>query len=335
MSPQPPVGCNLQITDRPLCFIFTNDLMLKNSVKIFAPATVSNVGPGFDLMGFAMENPGDILTIRRNKIKEFQIINNTEFDIPLDLQKNVSAVAGRALLEELNINEGFDIIFHQKIRPGSGIGSSAASCTAAVYGINALLGSPLTPRELIPSAMKGEFLASGSIHADNIAPAMLGGFVLIRDYSLLDIIRLAVPPALICVVVHPEIEIKTSESRKHIPVELPTSTALKQCGNIAGLVTGINTSDYGLIGRSLHDFIAEPVRAPFIEGYEKLKEDVVKAGAIGANISGSGPSVFAFCTDEKTAERISSIMADSFDKIQIPNKVYVSKICGLGTRILK
>ncbi len=307
--------------------------MSEKSIRIFAPATISNVGPGFDLMGFALEQPGDILTIQKNHTKEIRIINNTEFTLPTDPDKNVSGVAAKALLEELNIHEGFDIIFEQKIKPGSGIGSSAASCTAAVFGINELLGSPLSPLELIPSAMKGEFLASGSIHADNIAPAMLGGFVLIRDYSPLDIIRLSIPPKLICVVVHPEIEIKTSESRKLIPTNIPLSAGLKQCGNIAGLVTGINTSDYELIGRSLNDAIAEPVRAPFIAGYEELKKNVLKAGALGANISGSGPSVFAFCTDEKVAEKISLVMADSFNKNNIKNNVYISKICGLGTRI--
>lgn len=309
--------------------------MSKKTIRVFAPATISNVGPGFDLMGFAIEKPGDILTIRKNELRKIKIINNTEFNLPSDPDENVSGVAAMALLKELNIEEGFDIIFEQKIKPGSGIGSSAASCTAAVFGINELLGSPLSLMELIPSAMKGEFLASGSIHADNIAPAMLGGFVLIRDYSPFDIIPISTPGKLICVIVHPEIEIKTSESRKLIPSELPLSTCLRQCGNIAGLVTGLNTSDYELIGRSLNDAIAEPVRAPFIAGYEELKKEVVKAGAIGANISGSGPSVFAFCTDEKIAAKISSVMADSFNKKNIKNNVYISKICGSGTRILE
>ena len=287
---------------------------MEKSIRVFAPATISNVGPGFDLMGFAIEGPGDIMTVRMNDTGRITIRNQTGCCLPDDPDKNVASVAARALLEELDVKQGFELVFEKKINPGSGIGSSAASCAAAVFGINELLGRPLTTANLIPSALRGEFIASGSIHADNIAPALLGGFVLIRDYDPIDIVRLKAPGSLFCTVVHPDIEIRTAESRKLIPPELPLRLILRQCGNIAGLIAGITTEDYALIGRSLEDVIAEPVRASYIPGYLELKQNLLKAGALGANISGSGPSVFAFSDTQDTALKLAGIMTDAFSR---------------------
>ncbi|HYW95542.1 MAG TPA: homoserine kinase, partial [Bacteroidales bacterium] len=202
-------------------------------------------------------------------------------------------------------------------------------------GINELLGRPLSVKELIPAALKGEFIASGSIHADNIAPALLGGFVLIRDYDPLDIISLKAPESLFCTVVHPDIEIRTSESRRLIAPEMPLRKTLRQCGNIAGLIAGITTSDYALIGRSLEDVIAEPVRARQIPGYPELKQKLIANGALGANISGSGPSVFAFSTSHKTATRLAAIMTGAFEEKNINSRAYVSGISPLGTRLIE
>ena len=164
---------------------------MRSEVKVFCPATVSNVGPGFDLLGFALETPGDELLVKKNDLGKLQLIDQSGTGLPLDLNINVAAIAATALLEELGNNDGFDIIFSKKINPGSGLGSSAASCVAAVMGINELLGAPLSAPELLPYAMEGELSASGSYHADNIAPALLGGFTLIRGYDPLDIIHLA------------------------------------------------------------------------------------------------------------------------------------------------
>jgi len=308
---------------------------MKSSVKIFAPATISNVGPGFDLMGFALEQPGDIMIVKPNDTGHLRIINKTGSDIPLDPEKNVASVAVNALLEALGCRTGFDLFFETKINPGSGIGSSAASCTAAVVGVNEILNSPFSQKELLPFAMKGEFLASGSIHADNVAPALFGGFILIRTYNPIDIIRIDAPQELICTVCHPDIQIKTSESRKLIPKELPVKKALEQCGNIAGLIAGLTTADYPLIGRCLQDVIAEPVRAAFIPGYIEIKERLHETGALGGNISGSGPSVFALSDNPESARKAGALMHEVFEKAGLTNKVYISKISRQGTRLIE
>lgn len=307
---------------------------MNNFVRVFAPATISNVGPGFDLMGFAIDQPGDIIRIATNKDSIIRVFNETDCCLPEDPEKNVSSVGIQALLNQLKVKQGFDLIFEQKINPGSGIGSSAASAAAAVFGANELLGSPLSRIDLLDAVLKGEFVASKSLHADNAAPALLGGFILIRDYHPIDLICLPYPSDLICVVVHPNIEIKTAESRKLVPKEIKMETALEQCGNIAGLVAGLTTSDYDLIGRSIKDVFAEPYRAPSIPGYAELKVELLKMGAIGAGISGSGPSIFAFCRDGKMAEKMAEKMESTFSKEDIQSKVYISKISSSGTRIL-
>ncbi len=307
---------------------------MKSSVKVFAPATISNVGPGFDLIGFALEQPGDIMIVKANDKGLIRIINNTNSNIPVDPGLNVASVSVNALLEALGCKTGFDLIFETKISPGSGIGSSAASCTAAVVGVNELLNRPYSQKELLPFAMKGEFIASGSVHADNVAPALLGGFILIRSYNPIDIIRVDAPQELICTIAHPDIQIKTSESRKLIPKELPVKKVLEQCGNIAGLMAGITTSDYALIGRSLHDVIAEPVRAAFIPGYNEIKARLSETGALGGNISGSGPSVFALSDNPESARKAGALMHDVFEKAGFENKVYISRISRKGTRLI-
>ena len=307
---------------------------MKQSVKVFAPATISNVGPGFDLMGFAIEEPGDILIIRQNISGFLRIINNTPCQIPEDPKKNVATVSAAALLKAAGSGQGFDFYFETKINPGSGIGSSAASSAAAVVGVNALLNNPFTIDELLPFAMEGETLASGSEHADNIAPALLGGFILIRSYNPIDIISLKYPENLYCTVVHPDIEIKTSESRKLIPKEFPINMVLKQCGNIAGLIAGLTTSDYRLIGRTLDDSIAEPIRAGLIPGYHELKSKLHENGALGGNISGSGPAIFALSNSPGNANEVAGFMGKTFDNLGIKNNVYVSKVSDKGTRLI-
>jgi homoserine kinase len=308
---------------------------MSDFIRIFAPATVSNVGPGFDLMGFALSEPGDVLSVKKNKLNQLRIINQTGISLPEENTKNVSTVAVSSLLNQLNIKQGFDLIFEKKINPGSGIGSSAASCTAAVYGVSRLLKSKLVETELIYHALQGEFVASGSIHADNIAPAMLGGFVLIRSYDPIDIIRLKVPEKLLCTIVHPDIEIKTSESRKLIPTSVSTKDSISQSGNAAALIAGIATENYELIGRSLEDKIAEPVRKNLIPGYTELKQKLKSSGILGMNISGSGPSIFALSDSSKAAENAEKIMNDTFNIAGIACKTYISKVSEKGTRIIE
>ncbi|MGC9342087.1 MAG: homoserine kinase [Bacteroidales bacterium] len=303
-------------------------------VRVFAPATVSNVGPGFDLMGFAIDQPGDILRIRTNDLGKIRIINKCDISLPEDPEHNVAGVALLSLLGKMESNAGYDIIFEEKINPGSGIGSSAASSTAAVVGLNELLGNPLSKIDLIPHALDGEFVASKSLHADNIAPAMLGGIVLIRSYDPFDLIELKAPENLWCTLVHPEIEIKTAESRKLIPKKINLKDALAQSGNLACLIAGLTTSNYSLIARSLDDRIAEPVRKNGIPGYSILKDKLKEEGILGMNISGSGPSLFALSDSYETAKKAEAVMKEEFKSLNIGCKTYLSRISEKGTRII-
>ncbi len=308
--------------------------MSKRQVTIFSPATVSNVGPGFDLMGFALEAPGDEMVIRRNGSGSLVLTDQSGCGLPLDPAKNVAAVAARALLDELDSQDGFDIVFTRKINPGSGVGSSAASCVAAVVGINEILGSPFETAALIPYAMEGEKLASGAVHADNIAPALLGGITLIRSYDPMDIKHIPYPRDLWCAVVHPRLEIRTMESRKLIPREVPLETALQQCGNLAGLVAGLTTGDYSLISRSVKDLFAEPYRTGQLPGFETLRESALDAGSIGTGLSGSGPSVFSLCRGEEMAAAVGKVMEEHFTRHGLESALYVSQISEAGCRVV-
>ncbi len=308
--------------------------MARDEIKVYGPATVSNVGPGFDLMGFALEAPGDELIVRRNGTDKLVLINQSDSKLPLDPEKNVAAVAARSLLIELGSYEGFDLIFTRKIPPGSGVGSSAASCVAAVMGVNELLGSPFESADLVPFAMEGEKVASGSTHADNIAPALLGGICLIRSYDPLDIKHIPYPNDLFCAVVHPQLEILTEESRKLIPPTVPLKTALQQCGNLAALVAGLSSADYSLISRSVRDVFAEPYRSGQLPDFEALKEAALKAGSVGTGLSGSGPSVFSLCRGEEMADIVGKVKQNHFSARGIDSRIYVSRISEAGCKIL-
>ena len=288
---------------------------MSQSVRIFAPATIANVGPGFDILGLCLNAPGDVLEIKPVKDKTHRIINESGTDLPVDPAVNVSTVAIDALLNQIGSDRKFHLKFLQKIPPGSGIGSSAASSAAAVYGVNIILGKPFKKEELVRFAMKGEEAASGSAHADNVAPALLGGFTLIRSYQPLDIIPLRFPENLLCTVVHPDIRLATHDSRRILKDKIPLNTAIQQCGNLAGLVIGLLTGDFRLIAASLHDAIAEPERAFLIPGYKQVREAALEAGALGVSISGSGPSVFALAQDQETANKAGIGMKEAFSSL--------------------
>ncbi len=308
--------------------------MARDEIKVFGPATVSNVGPGFDLLGFALEAPGDEMIIRRNGTNKLVLYNDSDCELPTDPEENVAAVAAASLLRELHSYEGFDLVFKKKIQPGSGVGSSAASCVAAVFGINELLGSPFETAQLIPYAMEGEKVASGATHADNIAPALLGGITLIRAYDPIDIKHIPYPDDLWCAVVHPHLEIKTSESRKLIPQTVPLKTALKQCGNLAGLIAGLSTGDYPLIGRSVSDLFAEPYRTGLLPDYESLRSSALETGSVGCGLSGSGPSVFSLCRGEEMATNIGEVMKKHFTTRNFPSRIYISRISQAGCKTI-
>lgn len=304
-------------------------------VKVFAPGSVSNVACGFDILGFAIDGVGDEMVVRKNNQQKI-IINPIKGyeDLPTDPKKNVAGVAIQSLLDDLGSNQGFDVEIVKHIKPGSGIGSSAASSAGAVVAVNELLGNPYTRMQLVNFAMKGEEVASGDIHADNVAPATLGGFCLIRGYSPLDIIPIQPPEELWCVVIHPQIEIKTKESRELLSPQVPLKKAILQWGNVAGLMSGLYTSNYELIGRSLVDHIVEPQRKILIPNFDKLKSSVMEAGALGCSISGSGPSVFALTHGREFADKVAVAMDSVFCNSAIDYKIYVSKVSQGGVRIL-
>ncbi len=304
---------------------------VKKKIKVFAPGSVSNIGSGYDIMGFTFEGSGDILELELNESMEISMQNLSGIDIPLD-DTNVVYPGLKKMMESINSNNGVHVRFLQKISPGSGIGSSAASSVAAVFGYNKLAGSNFSHKQLIEFAMEGEKLVSGQKHADNVAPCMLGGFTLVRSYNPLDIINIPYPEDLICTIVHPDIKIKTSESRLLIKELIPIKDTVTQCGNAASLIAGLILNDKSLIGRSVQDVIAEPARAALIPSYHDMKNKVYKEGALAFNISGSGPSVFAFSESHKTGNLIGKTISEIFQSHNIKSKIYISPISSLGVR---
>jgi homoserine kinase len=306
---------------------------LKNSVKVFSPGTVSNVGSGYDIMGFAFDGPGDILEIIIDRSGEIIIENRSDSDIPCD-ENNVIHPALRALLSQADKEYGARVIIHRKISPGSGIGSSAASSAGAVFGANALLGMPFNDLELIDFALQGEKLVSGQAHADNVAPCIMGGFTLVRSYKPLDVISIPYPADLYCSVVHPALQLKTSESRSLVKSSVATSTAVQQTGNASALIAGLILNDKKLIARSVVDLIAEPARKHLIPYYDEIKAAAISKGALAFNISGSGPSVFAFTDSQEKAENISEHISGTLLLKGIKSMRYASAISGKGVRII-
>jgi homoserine kinase len=303
-------------------------------IKLFCPATIANLSCGFDVMGLCLDGVGDEMVIRKSAVKGIRITKIDGADLPLETEKNVAGVAGLALLNALQLDYGFEIEIYKKIKAGSGIGSSSASAAGAVFGINELAGSPFSRKDLVQFAMQGEVLASGSAHADNVAPALCGGFTIVRSSNPLDIIRIESPSALYATVIHPQIELKTSEMRAVLQPMVSLKSAITQWGNVAGLVAGLYTSDYPLIGRSLHDDIVEPLRGKFIPHFDQVKQAALDHGALGSGISGSGPSIFALSRGIDTAQEVAKAMRDIFDGTEIPYEIHVSKINAEGVKII-
>jgi homoserine kinase len=304
------------------------------SIKLFCPATIANLSCGFDVLGLCLDNVGDEMVIHKSEEPGVRITKITGADLPMETERNVAGVAALAMLSQWETDFGFDIEIHKKIKAGSGIGSSAASAAGAVFGINQLLGRPYDTKDLVQFAMQGEKLASGSAHADNVAPALLGGFTLVRSYNPLDIIRIESPDDLLAVVVHPQIELKTADSRAVLKKEIPLKAAITQWGNVGGLIAGLYTQDYDLIGRSLHDEVAEPYRRKLIPGFNDAKNAAMQSGALGAGISGSGPSVFALCKGKDIAGQVATAMSKIYDELQLPYETHISKVNPNGIKIL-
>lgn len=307
------------------------------SITVFAPATVANVGPGFDIFGFAVDQPGDEVIATLADAPGVRVIKITGDNglLPKEADKNTAAVAVKAFLDHTKSDVGIELSVNKKMPLGSGLGSSAASAVAAVVAVNELLGRPLSRRELLPFTMEGERIACGAAHADNVAPSLLGGFVLIRSYHPLDVISIPVPENLWCTVVHPHIEIRTEDARRIMPIEIPVKTGIGQWGNTAGLIAGLYSQDLALIGRSLTDYVAEPARKQLIPGFDDIKNAVLHAGALGASISGSGPSVFALSDSPEKAEGIGSIMRNIWKTDHnLESDIYFSMINIGGPQII-
>ncbi len=305
-----------------------------NEIKIFCPASVANVSCGFDVLGFCLDPIGDEMIIRKTAEKGIRITKIEGQDLPLEAHNNVAGVAGLALLEAHPSAFGFEIEIIKGIKAGSGIGSSAASSAGAVFGINELLGRPFTRGELIQFAMKGEELASGTPHADNVAPVLLGGFTLVRCSKEPDVIGLPSPSELYATILHPKIELKTSDARAVLKKNIMLEKAIQQWGNLAALVSGLYTNDYDLIGRSLVDVVIEPHRSALIPGFPGLKKAATDSGALGSGISGSGPSMFALSRGEAAAMRVGESMRQAFLKYNIEFELHISKINPKGIHII-
>ncbi|MGH2666004.1 homoserine kinase [Flavobacterium sp.] len=303
-------------------------------IKLFCPATIANLSCGFDVLGLCLDTIGDEMIVSKTANKGIRITKITGADLPLETINNVAGVAAMAMLDEIQPDFGIEIDIHKKIKAGSGIGSSAASAAGAVFGINELMGKPFSRKELVRFAMKGEALASGSEHADNVAPALVGGFTLVRGYDPLDIIKIDSPSELFATVIHPQIELKTSEMRAVLEPLVSLKSAIKQWGNLGGLIAGLYTSDYDLIHRSLHDEIVEPLRGKFIPKFELIKGIALKSGALGAGISGSGPSIYALSKGLETAEKVAFEINKAYLDTGIPFEIHVSKINSEGIKII-
>ena len=305
-----------------------------NEVKIFSPATVANVSCGFDVLGFCLDSIGDEMIIRRTSRKGIHITKVEGFDLPLESDKNVAGISALAMHEALNPDFGFEIEIYKKIKPGSGIGSSAASAVGSVFGMNELLGRPFNKTQLTEFAIKGEAFASKCEHADNLAPAIFGGFTLVKSISPLEILEIPSPKELYATIIHPQIEIKTSEARAILPKEIPLRDAITQWANFGSLIHGLHMNDYNLIKRSLHDVVVEPFRSQLIPEFKNIRSRSIDVGALGCGISGSGPSIFALSKGPDNAKKVEAEMKNIFSGTDIAFETYISKINTEGIKVL-
>ena len=305
-----------------------------NEIKIFSPATVANVACGYDVLGFCLDAVGDEMLIRKVDKKGIRITKIEGFDLPFKTELNVAGVSALAMYETLQPDCGFEIEIYKNIKPGSGIGSSAASAVGSVFGMNALLGSPYNKTELTQFAMKGEALASKCEHADNLAPALFGGFTLVKSLSPLEILEIPSPDNLYATIIHPQIEVKTADSRAILPKEVKLQEAIVQWANFGSLIHSLHTNNYQLMKRSLHDAIIEPHRSKLIPFYKEVKQAALNAGALGTNISGSGPSIFSLCKGIETATLVSDAIKKVYLSTGIKFDIHISKINIEGIKVL-
>lgn len=301
------------------------------SISIKAPATVANLVCGFDVLGLCLNEPYDIMHVSLLEERKITVRSADGYPLPEDPAKNTAGTPLLEMLNEVPGEIGFEILIEKKIKPGSGIGSSAASAAGAVVAANLLLDNRFSREDLVRFAMFGEKVASGVKHADNIAPCIYGGVTLIRSIFPLDIISIPAPP-LFVTVVHPQIEVRTADARQILRKEVQLKDAIRQWGNIGGLIAGFMQNDYALIGRSLEDVIIEPVRSMLIPGFDEVKKGCLDAGALGGGISGSGPSIFMLSTTQTTACAVEKVMKEVYVRIGLDHHTYVTTVNTDGVR---
>ncbi len=304
-------------------------------VKVFAPASVANVSCGFDVLGFAINDLGDTVEAEFNNKGALHIESITGAEgLSFYPEENITTIAAQALLSEQEVTEGITFRIDKTVMPGSGLGSSASAAAAGAYAANELLGKPYAKSELVRFAGIGEKVASNQLHHDNVAPSILGGFCVVRSNDPLDVFKIDYPEDLRIVIVHPQFEVKTHQAKRMLGRTMSISNAVIQFGNIAGLVTGIAQKDYGLIGRSMVDVLAEPVRSKLIPEYEAAKRASLEAGAIGTNIAGSGPAIFSFCKGRDSAEEVKKAFKNVYSKTNLDVRYYISEINSEGTTLI-
>jgi len=304
-------------------------------LKIFAPATVANVSCGFDSLGFAVDAIGDEMTFTKTVEKGVKITNITGAVLPYNVDENAASAVIKKILLEAKADFGIALTIHKGFSPGSGLGSSAASAAGAAFGVNQFLTHQYSNLELTKFAMFGEEVACGSAIADNVAAAIYGGFVLVRSYEPLEVIKLPVPEELRVVAIHPQIAIKTKDAREVLPKEIALQNAVTQWANVGGLVSGLFTNNYELISNSLVDVIVEPFRKGLIPFFDEVKTNAIKAGALGAGISGSGPTIFALCKGDKSAKNVYKAIEAAYQETGIGFEMFISKINPQGMKIIK
>ena len=304
-------------------------------IKIFSPASIANLSCGFDILGVCLNDIGDEIVVRKTKEKGIKILKVTGQKLTLDVNKNVAGVSALALLKETNVDCGFEIEIHKGIKPGSGIGSSAASSAGSVFAINQLIGKPYSSKELIKFALEGEKIASGAAHADNVSAVLLGGFVYVRDSLNFDIFKLNNPTDLAFTILHPQIEVKTSESRALVQRPVTLDKLITQSANLGAFISGLYKEDYNLISRSIKDVVIEPIRSILIPEFEKLKEISLSNNALGFGISGSGPSVFAMSKGLVNAKKIGDLLKEKYRELGFSFDIHTSTVNEKGIQIIK
>lgn len=301
----------------------------QQAVRIYAPATVANVAIGYDILGFAIDRPGDEILARKGS-KPGLVIANIHGDshkLPRDPEKNTATKGALAMLKDLGEEEApIELELFKKMPFGSGMGSSAASAAAGVMAVNELLGCPLEKRELAKYAVIGESAADGAIHGDNVIPSLLGGIILIRDNAKFEFMKLPVPSGLSVFVIYPEIEILTKDARAVLSDEVSLTKMIAQTGNIASFVASLYTSDLELMKNSLEDHVIEPQRAQLIPHFYKLQEIALSKGAMNYTISGAGPSMFGFALNTLIAENVSEAIRQYLFDQKIRSHSYISPI---------